>query len=74
MNTNEKCPWEIRPNTIEGTANSILQQHIWETENDKKAPLEWCSIPTIHLIEDLMIRIIFLEQDIRNLKQDMGRA
>ena len=74
MNTNEKCPWEIRPNTIEAMANSILQQHIWETENGKKAPLEWCLIPTSHLFQDLMLRVIILEQRVKAINEQMGRA
>ena len=74
MNTNEKCPWETTPNSIEAMANSILQQHIWETENDKKAPREWCVILTSHVFQDLMLRVIILEQRVKAINEEMGRA
>lgn len=74
MNTNEKCPWDTAPYTIEAMANSILQQHIWETENDRKAPIEWHIILTSQAFQDIMVRVIILEQRVKAINEQMGRA
>lgn len=59
--TEENCPWERNPKTVEAMLKSCDQQTRWEALYQRPAPYQWCIVLAVAFTQELCARIIRLE-------------
>lgn len=60
--TEEKCPWDTSPKTIEGLLESSQKQSAWEAEMGHPAPYHWNMVVTKEMFSELIKRLIAVEE------------
>lgn len=60
--TEQKCPWDTAPKTIEGLIESSEKQAAWEGETGHPAPYLWNIIVTREMFSEIAKRLVAVEE------------
>lgn len=63
--TDEKCPWDNCPKTLEGLLTATIEQELWEEEHGQPAPFHWNIMLTKNVFGDLISRLFALEERLK---------